>query len=140
MSDALHDFVHHSVPNATGGEDLFDPHGIHIGQTSANIMGGHDLYNDHGSCVGHTVDNVHGGHDVINAEGIRQASTIHTGHETLVQDGEGRLLGTIEQLGDKLAFMDVTGHYATWSHNIFGGLTADPLTHMARINFPSLLL
>jgi hypothetical protein len=139
MADLFHHLVHHTQANVFGGEDLFDGSGHQIGHTEPSVLGGHDLVDTAGMKVAHTVPNMLGGHDLIDGSGAKLLGTYAVPGGEEVLDGHGHVLGHMSSFGEGIAFHDLSGHYASWHQNLLGGYTADPLTNMSSIEFPSLL-
>ncbi len=66
----------YTVPNISGGHDLFDSNGNPEGRTIENtVMGGQDIYDNNGNKIAYTQENVIGGHDLYDANGNLLASS-----------------------------------------------------------------
>jgi len=139
MSDLLHEMIQQSHANVLGGNDFYDATGHHVGHSTENIMGGHEIYDGVGHHVGHTADNIFGGHDLFDATGVKVASTSHGVMGETYHDAIGNVTGYSTHHGDTVTHMDLSGHHATWHKNLFGGFTADPLTNMSALKFPSFI-
>lgn len=138
MSDHLHDWLSHTQPNVHGGEDLFAHGGGRIGSTMPSVDGGHDVLDAHGGRVFHVSHNVHGGHDVTDHSGhiVSHGFRAADGGED-VYGADAHRLGHIGHDHGTITAHDTEGHFQTWRANVFGGMTADPLSNMRALQFPA---
>ena len=137
MSDHLHDWFNHTVPNVHGGEDLYQD-GARVGSTMSALDGGKDILDAHGAHLFHVTDNVHGGHDVTGVAGHQILHSFRSaGGGEDVYGSNSHRLGHIGQDHGTLTVQDGQGHFETWHANVFGGMTADPLSNMRAIQFPA---
>lgn len=139
MADILNGLFDHSAANVFGGHDYYAADGGGMGHTADNVFGGEDIYDSHGQRTGHTADNVFGGEDIFDNHGHRIASTMADigGGETLHND-HGQRIGTFHETQGSVALHGVGGDMVSFRANLMGGLTADPLNNMARVQFPSM--
>jgi len=136
MSDHLHDWLAHTNPNVHGGDDFIGHDGARLGYTMPAADGGQDVFDAHGSHAYHVTTNIHGGHSVTDSAGhaLTHSFGSHSGGEDVYADGHH--LGHVAHSGHSVTFYDTHGHYQTWRANVFGGMSADPLSNMRALHFP----
>ena len=138
MSDLLEGMIGGmSTENIFGGQDFFDQAGQATGRSTDNILGGEDLFDASGSRIGHSAHNIFGGEDFFDGSGQHVMSTREGVDGVDVFDSGGQQAGRATAFGDSVTVHAMAGHHTTWHANIFGGMTADPLTQVGGVEFPA---
>ena len=137
MSDHLHDWLAHTQPNVHGGEDILGHDGVRMGYSMPAADGGQDVYDSHGAHALHVSSNVHGGHTVTDALGhpVVHGFGRAGGGEDLY-GGDGHHIGHLDHGSQSMTLHDTQGHFQSWRANVFGGMSADPLSNMRTLRFP----
>lgn len=138
MSDPMFGSVDFTQPNVFGGMNGFDASGHMQTHSTPNVFGGMDFHDAGGMTSMSSMPNVFGGQD-FTAGGQHMFSTQPGATGMNLMDGHGQMTGTFSSFGPDLSFHDMQGNHTSWHQNTFGGYSADPLSNMGAVQFPSML-
>lgn len=139
MSEMLDMLFSMSQDNLAGGHDFLANDGSLVGHSQENILGGHDVYGEDGSLVARTQPNVFDGENIMDAQGASIGHTAEGITGTDIHGASGEYQGTVHDTATGTAFSDLQGEQMAWRQNLVGGVSADPMTQVNALRFPSLL-